>query len=215
MADFFRNIRLNTAEFFLLFLASGLVVWEISEEWSVSEEALLYIPDKVSAWLGVSGEAGSLIHALVLFVGLPFMLFLIPGIAGMWKNRISLMESVKAFSLVFLPVVALTHLLKALFRIASRLPYYPLAIKDPVGVITAESLSAGEVAIDNRLPELLSPLLSYGSLMIFLGALLSAWLIGLKSPAFKRYSPSGVLPWLGFITLYSGIFIVSTIFARF
>ena len=62
---------------------------------------------------------------MILYVVLPALLFLIPGPAGKWLNRITLLESAKTFALMFLPIVALGHLAKALFRITSRLFYYP------------------------------------------------------------------------------------------
>lgn len=215
MADFFTSIKLSTAEFFLLFLAGGLVVWEISEEWDPAKQALQYLPNQVSAWMGASGEAAHLIHALFLFVGLPAVVFLLPVLPGKWLNKITLLESAKAFSLVFLPVMALTHMLKALFRITSRLPYYPLAFDDPVGYSTADMIASGEIVLDKQLPALLSPYLSWLALLIFIGALIAAWLIAYKSPAFKLYSFAGKIPYLAAITVYSAVFILTTILARF
>jgi hypothetical protein len=79
---------------------------------------------------------------------LPAVLFLIPGLAGRGANRIPLLESAKAFSVTFLPVVASSHLVKALFRITSRVPYYPLAFHDPVGYTTATLITTGGMAPD-------------------------------------------------------------------
>lgn len=215
MSDLFSSIKLTTAEFFLLFLASGLAVWEISEEWSAAEEAMLYIPDHITSWLGASGELGHLIHALVLFVGLPAVLFLIPGIIGKYVNRLSLLDSLKNFSLIFLPVVALTHMLKALFRITSRLPYYALALKDPIGYKTAELLISEKISTNNHLPTLISPYLSAAALLVFAGALAAVWMVGMNSPAFKSLNRAGKIPYVAVAALYCSILITATIFARF
>jgi ferredoxin len=214
-ADFFGPLRLDTPEFFLLLLAGGLVVWEISEEWSAAKAAMLYVPDRITALVGASGEGAHLIHALVLFVALPVVLFLIPGIIGKWVNRISLMDSLKTFGLMFLPVVALTHMLKAVFRFVSRLPYYPLALKDPVGLETARALSEGTLVLDKRLPEALDPVLSALALVVFAAGLAAAWAIGMRSPQFKSLRRGGQVPYLTVVTLYAAVFITSTIFARF
>lgn len=214
-ADFLTALKLETAEFFLLFMAGGLVIWEISEEWSAAKAALVYVPDHISAWLGASGEAAHLIHALVLFVGLPAVVFLLPGLAGKWVNRISLLDSLKNFSLVFLPMVALTHMLKALFRIVSRLPYYTMAFKDTVGLETARALADGSLALDKRLPDALSSYLSVLALAIFVTALAAAWVVGIKSPAFRSLRRGGKIPYLAAVTVYAGVFITSSIFARF
>jgi polyferredoxin len=215
MADLFSSMKLSTSEFFLLFLASGLAVWEISEEWSAAEEAMVYIPNHITFWLGASVELGHLIHALVLFVGLPAVLFLIPGIIGKYVNRISLMDSLKTFSLIFLPVVALTHMLKALFRITSRLPYYAQAVKDPIGYKTAELLLSGDLSLSKHLPFLFSPYLSALALLIFAGALVVVWLIGIKSPTFKSLKRTGKIPYVAAALFYCLILITATVFARF
>jgi hypothetical protein len=214
-ADLFGPLKLDTSALVLLLLAGGLVVWEISEEWDAAESALLFFPDRITAFLGASGEAAHLIHALVLFVGLPLVLFLIPGLAGKWINRISLLESLKNFALLFLPVVALTHMLKAFFRIISRLPYYPLALKDPVGLDTARALAGGTLRLDKSLPAALDPVLSGLALAVFAGALTAAWTVGMRSPHFRSLGKTGKAPYLAAVTLYTAIFIISTIFARF
>jgi len=214
-ADFFGPMKLETAELVLILLAGGLVVWEISEEWSVAKGAMLFIPDRISALLGATGEAAHLVHALVLFVALPVVLFLIPGMVGKWVNRISLMDSLKTFGLLFLPVVALTHMLKAFFRIVSRLPYYPLAFRDPVGMDNARALAGGTLALDKRLPEVLDPVLSGLALAVFAGCLAAAWAVGTRSPLFQSLRKGGRAPYLAAVILYVVVLIVSTIFARF
>jgi hypothetical protein len=176
---------------------------------------MVYIPNQITAWLGASGDWGHLIHALVLFVGLPAVLFIIPGITGKYVNRTSLMDSLKTFSLIFLPVVALTHMLKALFRITSRLPYYALAARDPVGYKTAELLLSGELSLNKHLPSLLSPYLSAAALLIFAGALVAVWMVGMKSPAFKFLKKTGKIPYVAAAVIYCLILITATVFARF
>lgn len=215
MADLFRSINLTTAEFFLLFLASGLAIWEISEEWAAAKAVMLFIPDQIAARLGASGELGNLIHALVLFVALPAVLFLIPGAAGKYANRISLLDSLKNFSVIFLPVVALTHMLKAFFRITSRLPYYPLAVKDPAGYETAQLLASGSLSAGSRLPGLIAPWLSGLALVVFAGALAAVWLVGIKSPAFQSLKGTGKIPYVAAAVLYCSILLTATVFARF
>lgn len=215
MTDFFHSLKLTSSEFFLLFLASGLVIWEISEEWEVSKKALEYFPNQISKLLGATGELANFIHAFVLFIALPAIIFLIPGFLAKLANRTSLFHAMKKFSLILLPFIASTHLLKALFRITSRLPYYALAIKDPVGFSTANQILSGQIELDKNIPNLISPFLSYLALLIFAGVLITAWLIVWKSVSFKDTSGQGKVPYLVVITLYCSAFILTTIFARF
>ena len=215
MADFFSGLRLSSVEFFLLFLVSGLVVWELAEEWSPARNVLEFIPLKVSAWLGFSGEAANFVQTLVLFAILPAVLFLVPGLVGKRVNKISLLESAKAFSLLFLPVVALGHLVKAMFRITSRLPYYPLAFKDPVGYSTATLIASGDMKVDTKLASFFSPSISWLALLVFAVALVSVWLIGLKSSTFKSFDRARRISYLVIATMYCGALIVITVFSRF
>ena len=215
MADFFTSIRLSSAELFLLFLASGLVAWEMAEEWTPARNVLEFVPNTVSAWLGFSGEAANFVHTMVLFALLPAVIFLIPGLTGKRANRIPLLESAKAFSLMFLPVVALSHLVKALFRITSRLPYYPLAFRDPVGYTTATLIASKDVVPDTSISSALFPWVSWVAMFVLAAALASAWWIGLKSPAYRTFGRAGRFPYLGSVTLYAAAIILVTVFARF
>ncbi len=215
MADFFSALRVSSAEFFLLFLASGLVFWEIAEEWRPARNVLEFVPNAVSSWFGFSGEAANFVHAMVLFALLPAVLFLIPGLAGGRANAISLLESAKAFSVVFLPVVAWSHVVKALFRITSRLPYYPLAFHDPVGYATATLLNSGARAPDAGISSALFPWVSWAAAFVLVAALASVWRIGLRSPAYAPFTRAGRLPYLASVTLYAAAIIFITVSARF
>jgi len=215
MADFFSGLRLSSVELFLLLLVSGLVVWELAEEWSPARSVLEFVPPKISAWLGFSGEAANLVQALVLFAILPGLLFLLPGLLGKRLNRISLLESARTFGLLFLPVVALGHLVKAMIRITSRLPYYSLAFKDPVGYSTANLIASGEMKVNTQIASFFSPFVSWLAMLVFAVALVSIWLIGLKSPTFKSFGRPGRISHLVIVTLYCATLLVIIVLARF
>ncbi len=215
MADFFSGFRLRPVELFLLLLVSGLVVWELGEEWDPVEEALEFVPIKLNAWLGFSGEAANFVQALCLFVILPVLLFLIPGLAGKWLNRTSLLDSAKTFGVVFLPVVALGHMVKAVIRITSRLPYYPLAIRDPVGYSTASRIASGDLTVDMGIAEAFFPWASWVALIVMAAAVVSVWVIGSKTRVKTSSGRAGRMSHLVIATLY-GAFLVLVVFkARF
>lgn len=215
MADFFQSLKISSAEFFFILILSGLVIWEISEEWTVSKNAMLYVPDQVSKMLGASGELANFIHTIILFVFLPIIIFLIPAFFGKVIGKMSMFEAAKKFSIIFLPVMAATHLLKALFKISSRIPYYALTIKDPLGLSTANMIDSGNIQLDKSFTNFISPFLSYTALFLFLGALIFSLLIVLKSSSFKTISSPRKIPFLLVILIYCSIFLVITIFARF
>ena len=215
MADLLTPLRLTSAEFFVLFLVCGLVVWELGEEWGPARAALELVPGAVNAWLGFSGEAANFVHAMVLFVLLPAVAFAIPGFLGGWANVIRLLESVKTFAVMFLPLLALGHVAKALFRITSRLPYYPLAFRDPVGYDTATRIASGDLVPDSTVVSVLYPWISWIGVGVLVAALAAAWWIGLKNPTFKRFTAAGKAPYLASATVYTVALLLVTVFARF
>jgi len=215
MADLFGALRIRSTELYLLLLVSGLVVWELAEEWPPARKVLEFVPAEISSWLGTSGEAASFVQALVLIVVLPALLFLIPGLTGKWLNKTTLMDSAKAFGLLFLPLVALGHSVKALIRITSRLPYFALAFKDPVGYSTAGLIASGDLKVDMGIAEAFFPWTSGLALMIMAGAVLSVWMIGSRSPTLRSFGRPGRISHMIIATLYGAALVLITIFGRF
>ncbi|MBZ5496273.1 MAG: 4Fe-4S binding protein [Acidobacteriia bacterium] len=215
MADFFSGLRLRNVELYLLFLVSGLVVWELAEEWSPARSVLEFVPAAINSRLGFSGEAATFIQTLFLFVVVPALLFLTPGLAGKWLNKTTLLESAKAFGLMFLPLVALGHSVKAVFRITSRLPYYELAFRDPVGYSTAAAISSGNIRIETRLADAVAPWISWLALLIFAGAILSVSRIAWASPTSRSFARPGRISHLVTVTIYGAALITIMFFARF
>lgn len=215
LADLTGGLELGSVDIFLLVLVSGLVVWELAEEWSPARRILEFVPMRIAAALGASGEAANLVQALSLFVLLPGLLFLVPGLAGKLLGKVPLGESARAFGLLFLPVAALGHSVKALFRITSRLPYYAPALEDPVGSLTAARIASGDLKLDMRLADALAPLTGGLAMMIFAGILISIWAVGLKSPALRSLGRAGRAAQLAVATLYGAALALVIGFARF
>ena len=215
LADFSGGLKLRSVEFYLLFLVSGLVVWELAEEWSPARNVLDLVPGKLSSWLGASGTAANAIQTLFLFVLLPGLLFLIPGLAGKWLNKTTLRESATAFGLIFLPLVALGHFAKAVLRITSRLPYYALAAKDPVGYSTARLISSGGMKVDMGLADAFSPWATGLALLVLAAAVSFVWLIGSKTPPVRSFGGTGRVSHLIVATIYGAALVLITALARF
>jgi len=215
MADFFSGLRLRNVELYLLFLVSGLVVWELAEEWAPARRVLEFVPSAINSRFGFSGEAATLVQTLFLFVVVPGLLYLIPGLAGKWLNKTTLLESARAFALVFLPLVALGHIVKALVRITSRLPYYGLAVRDPVGYSTAAAISSGNIRIDTRFADVVAPWVSWLAMLILAGAFLSVWWIAWTSPACRSFGRPGRISHLVTVTVYGAAMVMIVAFARF
>jgi NAD-dependent dihydropyrimidine dehydrogenase PreA subunit len=207
-ADLTAGLRLKSVEFFLLFVVSGLVVWELAEEWTPARNVLEFVPLKLTSWLGASGEAANFLQTLSLLILLPGLLFLGPGLLGKWLNKKTLWESLRAFSGLFLPVVALGHSAKAVLRIASRLPYYPLALRDPAGYATAGSIAAGEIKVGPGIAVALTPWTTALAILALAGALIAVWAIGFQSPPYRTFGRGGRAAHLAVATLYGAALIL-------
>jgi hypothetical protein len=214
LADFFGGLRLSPLELFLLLLVSGLVVWELGEEWSPARKVLDFLPVKASAWLGFSGEAANAVQTLFLVVFFPALVFLIPALGGKLAGKTGVLESAKTFGLLFLPVVTLGHAAKAVIRIASRLPYYRLDFKDPVGYSTANLISSGELKVDSHIAAALSPWAGWLAVLLLALAMLSVWLIGLRSPTFRSIGRTERVWHLAIAALYGAALLLIGFFAR-
>ena len=214
LADLTRGLRLKGVELFLLILVSGLVVWELAEEWLPARRVLEFVPVRVSSWLGATGLAENAVQTLFLIVIVPGLLFLVPSLAGKWLNGATLRDSAAGFGLLFLPVVALGHGVKAVVRIISRLPYYALAADDPVGVTTAGAIAAGEITLDKGLAEAFSPWVTGLVLPVMAAAVLAVWWIGAKSPAVRDFGRAGRAAHIALASLYGLALFLITAFAR-
>jgi len=93
-------------------------------------------------------------------------------------------------------------------RIASRLPYYPLALRDPAGYATAGSIAAGEMKVGLGIAEALAPWTTALAILALAGALIAVWAIGLMSPAYRTFSRGGRTAHVAVATLYGAALIL-------
>jgi len=215
LSDFFTGLRLRNTDLFLLVPVSGLVVWELAEEWGPARKALEAVPAAANAALGLSGGAANFVQAVILFLLFPALLLLIPAAAGRMLNKTTLLESARTFGLLLLPVTAFGHLVKALIRIASRLPYYAPAFRDPAGLETARAIAAGSLKIDDRLAAAVAPAVSILAVIVLAGAVISIGLIVRKSPVLRAFGKAGRLSHGAFAALYGLALLAAAALARF
>jgi polyferredoxin len=123
-------------------VVSGFVVYEVFTEWGTTKTLLLWAPEQVEMLLGGTGTVGhGLVTSLTLFVALPLLLWLLPylllRVAG---GRLPLRDYWLRFGIAFLPIFAAAHVIKALLKTTSRIPYWHYAVADPLGLESARGL---------------------------------------------------------------------------
>lgn len=216
-ADFFRSLDMKAAQVGFILLVSGFVVYEILSEWNPSKAVLTWLPDKLVSGLGLSGSSeGVFVSGLIMFVLFPGLLFLV--VTGLSKllGGGSPGASAKTFALMLLPTMAGAHLLKALLKMTSRIPYWPNVFADPAGVRTATKIVVDKtLTLDKAVPEALFPVLSYAAAAILLVALGVIVMMFVKSPALRRHKPSAKVPLLAGAIAYWAVFGVTIFLWRF
>ncbi len=130
---------LTSAQAAFCLVVSGFVIYELFTEWSVTKELLLWTPSKLELMLGASGPLGhGMVKSLTLFVALPALLWLVPfGMFRLAGGRLPLRDYLLKFGIAFIPIMAAAHIIKALLKMTSRIPYWEYVFSDPLGVETA------------------------------------------------------------------------------
>ncbi len=123
-------------------VVSGFVVYEVFTEWSVTKDLLLWTPTKLEQALGASGAwSRGILQSIILFAALPAIFWLLPFVAfRLAGGRLPPGDYLLRFGIAFIPIMAAAHVVKALLKTTSRIPYWEYVVADPVGVKTAHGI---------------------------------------------------------------------------
>ncbi len=205
-ADLFTDIKLSWAEISFFIMVSGFVIYEILSEWKVSKEILLALPHWINNQLYVPKSLVGTEKAVVLFILIPsifytFFAFLIKFFAKTdWK------KSFTQLVLAILPITASMHLLKALLKTSSRIPYWDFVFSDPEGVKTAQLLMDNPELLNKSFLLLLSPFISTVAILLPLGALILSLQIIKKQQ--KENRKAKLINTIA-VLIYAGLFLIS------
>jgi len=191
-----------------ILLVSGFVVSEILSEWSVSKAILMWVPLYLCDILGITGPmAKDFVYAIVIFIIFPAVLFLAVVAFAKIRSGVSSGAIPKAFALLLLPTMAGAHLIKAIFKMTSRIPYWPRVFSDPTGVETATKIFYDKTLVLNKsVPNALYPIISFVVAAVLLIALLSTLLIFRKAPVVRNLDLGAKVPLLLGVLVYWSIF---------
>ncbi|MBL7074580.1 4Fe-4S binding protein [candidate division KSB1 bacterium] len=208
LSDFFSDLKLSTAEIGFIVIISGFVVYEILSEGDVNKALLLAFPVTITNLLGITGIWTGTINAIILFIIFPFLFLVIFSSLRKTISGEKFKDSMTAIALAVLPVMGGMHLLKALLKTISRIPYWTYAFNDTQGIETAEALIDGTLHLDEAIPQTINPFLTgIAVLLPIVGFGLSAWVITGR----KKESLSMRAITMAAALFYSGLFEVSII----
>jgi polyferredoxin len=205
-ADLFTTINLKWAEIAFFMIVSGFVVYEILSEWSVSKKIVMAIPTWLNQSLNITGSATGTIKALILFVVLPFVFYFILALAKKQLAKESWKSGFSQIVLAILPITASVHLLKALLKTTSRIPYWKFVFFDPKGVETATEIIQNNKLLQNDfLTNIISPTIGFIAVLLPISGLILSFYVIKKQIHTNRISKTiSVLS----VIIYSGVFII-------
>ncbi len=187
-SDLFKNIKLTWAEIAFFMIVSSFVVYEILSEWSVTETIIMTIPNWVNHSLNISGNFAGTIKATILFLLFPSVFFfgfaLVKNLFAKenWKN------SFTQLVVAMLPITASMHLIKAMLKTTSRIPYWKYALSDTNGVKTAQAIISNPAMLDKSILLTISPIITIVAALLLVGAIVLSIIIINKQPAKNRTS---------------------------
>ncbi len=193
-ADFFKNIDLTPAQIGFIILIGGFVVYEVLSEWPVSYMILMWIPDYCINALGITGMPANFLSAIIMFVLLPALLFLIVAALAKLASRNTEARfgaTAGTFALLLLPTAASAHIIKSIIKMSNQIPFWHGAISDPRGLETAQKIISGAIEPDYSITDALDPAVSVVIAAILLVSLAATMLIFCRSEIVQKH-PSGV-----------------------
>ncbi len=204
-ADLFTDIKLTWAEIVFFVIISGFVIYEIFVEWKVSKKIIMIFPDWVNHSLNISGNLTGTINAIILFVLLPFVFYMIFVIIKKVIAKECWKKSFTQLVIAILPITASMHLLKALFKTTSRIPYWDFVFSDPKGVKTARLLSDNPELLNKDILSAISPYIGLIAILLSVGGLaLSLFII--RKQQYKNRT-SGIISIFA-VLIYLSIFLI-------
>jgi hypothetical protein len=142
-------------------------------------------------------------------------LFGIIGTLAKIISNVTIRNIFGVFALLLLPTMAGAHLLKSILKMTSRIPYWSYTLSDPIGLITAEKIVNKTLSLDNSLPDVLNPAISYFSIGILIIVLMATVLVFFKSVIIRKIAPGArFILLLGFFACW-GIFCLTILKWRF
>ncbi len=211
-ADFYRKLSLRPAQVAFVLLISALVLYELFEESDPLMGILRWVPDRFVEAAGISGEPlVNFITAVIIFIIFPLALLMVVIALSKVLSKVSAGTVAKTFALLLIPTIASGHLIKALVKMISRLPYWPHALADPSGAVAARQILDQQLVLNKSATDFLFSGISYVAAVPLLAALAATVFMFLKSPNLKPLAVQVKVPMFLAVLFYWGL-LAGTIF---
>ncbi len=211
-SDLFSKIELTWAEIVFFILVSGFVIYEILSEWEISEAIIMAIPNWVNQSLDISSTYTETVKAVTLFIILPAIFYSAFAMIKKSATKKSWRTSFSQLVIAILPITASMHLVKALLKTTSRIPYWNYALSDTEGITTAQAIIDKNIVLNKDILFVISPILSIVAVLLPIGGFVLSILI------IKRQQSDNTISQMAsvFATLiYTSLFLITIIAWRF
>ena len=149
--DLFKGLKVNLPQLGFILIVFGFAFYEVVTEWGTGKNFLLEPFTRINELLHISSPWDGTVNALLLFIVLPVILFLIISfLQSLISKGKADFATLKYYLVVFIPLIASVHFAKSLVKSVSRFQYMPGALKDPDGIETAHALIAGTIHIGGQ-----------------------------------------------------------------
>jgi len=169
--DLFTDIKLSWAEISFFMMLSSFVIYEILSEWTFTKNILMIVPKWTNGILGLQGNFSGTIKAVILFVIFPFIFYTFFAVLKKIFAGEKLKSAFTQLVIVILPITASMHLLKALLKTTSRIPYWEHVWSDVKGVETARRIMEDSSYLNKDVLLQIAPIISVLSILLPVGAL--------------------------------------------
>lgn len=207
-ADLFTDIKLSWAEIAFFIILTGFVLYEILSEWSVSKNVLMALPNWTNNTFGIDGDARGTIKALILFIILPAFYYMVFALLKKVFAQESLKKSFTQLVLAILPITASLHLLKAILKTTSRIPYWDYVFADIIGIETAQKIIDNPEYLNKSIPNSISPVIDIVAILLPIAGIFISLLIINKQKFNNIWSK---LASIIAILIYASLFIITII----
>ena len=208
----FSNIKLSWAEIYFFIMLSGFVIYEVLTVWKVSKKILMIIPNFFKDALNIEGKLFGTLKAIILFIIIPLIFYFIFVLLKKYiAKEKTWKQSFSQLVIAILPITASMHLLKALLKMTSRIPYWDFVFSDPKGVKTAQIIIDNPNILNKEILSTISPYINIISILLIISSLIISLLIIRKQKHKNKFSK---LLTIIAVLIYFSMFFVSIVFLR-
>ncbi|NOQ25102.1 MAG: 4Fe-4S binding protein [Bacteroidales bacterium] len=177
----FNLTKLSLAESFFVLIVSGFVIYEVFVEWKISKSLIMYLPNLIGQEFNISNPfLFGIQKCILLYFLLPLLIWFIPFIVNKRKSNLGFKEYMKHAAIIFIPIMAAAHIIKALLKMTSRIPYFEHTFSDVSGLQNTQLFLNNQIELLS-VPSFINNTVSLINFVVIVAGILLSFLVTKKS----------------------------------